>query len=214
MDYCSAADLYDFGLPRGAVPNSSRLAADVSTTADALTLNGHGFDPGYPVSFRPAAGGTLPAPLLQGVTYYALPVDEDVFQVASSSGGPAIDLTTTGKSVLVVTRLPVPQAIAWASRLVDDFVPDHAVPFLSPVPQTIRHITAELAAFKLALRGGSGGDSPSLNKMIEWVEKRITRWATGIPVRDASTAERTATAVSVSVPTCDPSGWLRNGGIG
>lgn len=214
MDYCSAADLYDFGLPRGSVPNAARLAAEVSATADTITLGSHGYDAGYQVTFRPAAGGTLPAPLVQGVTYYALPVDDDSFQVAASEGGPAIDLTTAGKSVLVGHKLPLPQAIAWASRVVDDYVPAHAVPFLDPVPATVRHITAELAAAKLALRGGSGGDSPSLGKTLEFAQKRLDRWAAGVPVRDSSTAERTNTAVSVSLPTCDPTGWRRVGGIG
>jgi hypothetical protein len=214
VDYCSAADLYDFGLPRGAIPNNSRLAADVSTTTNAITLGGHGYDAGQPLTVRPGPGGSLPAPLVQGVTYYAIPTTDDTFQVSASVGGPAIDLTTVGKSVMITAPLPIAQAIAWASRLVDDYVPAHAVPFLSPVPPTVRHITAELAAIKLALRGGSGGDSPSLNKILEWVEKRITRWATGIPIRDASTTERSNTAVSVSIPVCeDPTGWRRSGGI-
>lgn len=211
--YCSAADLHDHGLPPGAIPNEARLAAEVDTTADTITLNDHGLDAGDTVKFRAGAGGTLPTPLLSATRYYALPVDESIFQVAASEGGPPINLTTAGSNVLVLAPLPTLKAIEWASRIIDDLVPAHAVPFLSPVPDLVRMTCAELAAAKLANRAGAGA-SASLTKMRDDAEKRLQRWAQGIPVRggqDESAREPTNVAASLALPCDNP--WRRHGGL-
>ncbi len=123
--YCAASDLYDFGMPRGAATNPGHLIASVSAGANTLELDQHGFAAGNPVLFRAEAGGSLPSPLVEGTTYYAIPVTESTFSVAATDGGAAIDLTTAGSRILVIAPLPVTQAIAWASRIIDDMLPAH-----------------------------------------------------------------------------------------
>ena len=89
MAYSSPADLYAFGVPRGALPNPGRLAGVVSAADNTIELDVHGFALDDLVSFRAEAGGSLPLPLVAGADYYAIPVRESYFSVASVAGGPA-----------------------------------------------------------------------------------------------------------------------------
>lgn len=211
--YCLPQDLHSYGLPRGALPNPGRTIASVSAGANTLTLGEHGFATDDPVTFRPQAGGTLPAPLAEGTTYYAIAVDDARFSVASSEGGAAIDLTSAGTRVLVISRLPLEAAIRWASAIIDQSLPAHAVPLTAPYPEIVKATAAELAIGKLA--GYTGAGSKSLADMIAAAQKRIERWAKGVPLRgeNTDTQPRTNTAVAATVPYSDPRGWNRYGGI-
>jgi hypothetical protein len=214
--YCSPDDLWDFGVPRGGIPNPGRLAADppASASTNAVELDGHGFAEGDPVSFRAEGGGSLPSPLVAGTTYYAKPTSESYFQVAASPGGAAIDLTTAGSGVVVNAPLPIDAAIEFASALIDDMLPAHAVPLVEPYPPIITMTCAELAAAKLAAR--SGAASVSLTVMADAARKRLERWATGVPVRGTGTSAQTPTnlAQSVTAPALDSRGYRRWGGTG
>ena len=42
----------------------------------AVTLDEHAFATNDPLTFRAQAGGSLPAPLVEGTTYYAIEVDD------------------------------------------------------------------------------------------------------------------------------------------
>src|SRR6188474_2155774 len=183
MGYCSESDLWDFGVPRGSIPNGGRLAAEppASTTSSAIELDGHGFALNDPVSFRAEAGGTLPAPLVASTTYYAKPIDGAYFQVAAAADGVAITLTTAGSGVVVLEPLPIDAAIDFASALIDDMLPAHAVPLAEPYPTIIVVTCAELAAAKLAARSGSA--SVSLTGTLDAARKRLERWGQGVPLR-------------------------------
>ena len=85
MGYCVAADLYSYGLPRGALVSPGRPVESVDASADSFELDGHGFAAGDAVQFRPVGGGTLPAPLVEGTTYYALPANDWRFRAAPLS---------------------------------------------------------------------------------------------------------------------------------
>lgn len=229
--YAARGDLYAFGLPRGAVPNPGRLLADVSVSAGTLILGEHGLAEDDPFSVRASAGGTLPAPLVAGVTYYAAPTSADAWKPRATAGGSAIPITTTGtpERVVLVVALPVENWIRWASRLIDEMLPAHVVPLVKVdaagvradesgydsttggYPEIIVMTCAELAAGKgLGLGGAS---SKSLTSMVDDAKKRLDRWASGIPVRGAPAQTPANLAVAASVPYRDPRGWNRFGGI-
>jgi hypothetical protein len=183
----------------------------VSASANTITLADHGFETGDPVTFRAEAGGSLPAPLAEGTTYYAIAVTDSTFSVAASGGGAAVDITSAGSNVVVIAPLPIAAAIEWASRIVDDMLPAHVLP-LDVVPAIVEMTTAELAAGKLARR--SGAASKSLTEIVDAADKRLKRWAEGIPLRDGSGTPAPANkATSATVPYADRRGWNRYGGI-
>lgn len=211
--YCVRADLYLFGLPRGSIPNPGRNVLSVDSAANSFALGDHAFETGDLVSFRAELGGTLPAPLVAGVSYYAVALTEDTFQVAATSGGSAVDLTTAGSEVMVYSRLPVDSAIAKGARVIDQALIGHAVPLTAPYPELVVMTNAELAAGFLGYF--SGGTSKSLADMTAAAQKRIDAWAKGVVVRGANNAptERTNLAASASIPYQDRRGWGRHGGI-
>ncbi len=215
--YAARADLYAYGLPRGAIPNPGRLLSAVSVSANTLVLGCHDFAEDDAFSVRGDAGGTLPAPLTANTTYYAAPVSEDTFRAKSSSGGSLVVLTSAGDAerVIVIAPLPVEKWIAWASRLIDEMVPGHLVPFgpdLVDVPEIVRMTCAELAAGKGL--GFGGASSKSLTAMVKDARTLLSQWAKGVPVRgDRDKTEPANLAVTASVPFADPRGWNRYGGI-
>lgn len=209
--YCDPSDLFDYGMPRGAVPNPGRLLDTVNASTDACALDVHGFAADDPVMFRAEAGGSLPAPLAEGTTYYAIPVDESHFKVAATAGGAAIDLTTAGENVLAISPLPVAAAIVWASRFIDDMLPAHVVPLTAPYPPRIVSVCAELAAAKLATRGGFV--SKALADVRDGAVKALERWAKNVEIRGENAPQPAQGAASASVPYDDSRGWGRFGGL-
>lgn len=94
--YATRADVFKYGLPRGTLGMSSRLAASALASSDAFELEGHGFETNDEIVFRAAEGGSLPSPLSAGTTYFAIRINDSIFKVAATSGGPLINLTTDG----------------------------------------------------------------------------------------------------------------------
>lgn len=212
MSLCQPADLFAFGVPRGATPNPGRcLAALVDSVAH---LDVHGLDTGTPILFRAAGSGALPAELSEGVTYYAEAVTEHTFRVRAEPGGAALTLTDTDDPIMVVVPLPIAEAIAWAEQVIYDSLPAHAVPIAqsAAVPQLLRMTCAELAAGKLLAI--SGAASRSLSETVDMALKRVERWGKGVPLRDPDAPARTNLAASASSPPSDARGWRRYGGIG
>ena len=209
--YCTDRDLYDYGLPRNAAASEGRLVGTISTSADTIELGSHGYTGGEAVTFRAEAGGSLPSPLVAGVTYYALPVDEWQFQVATTEGGAAIDLTTAGSNVVVVTESPREAAREWATAVLDDMLPAHVVPLEAPYPTIVRMTAAELANAKL----GYSPDNKTLSDLLDAAQARLKRWASGVPVRGENAPEPANLCASsaVAVGVADTRGWRRFGGI-
>jgi hypothetical protein len=213
IDYCSTSDLNAFGIPRGSVPNPGRVVASVNTTDNTLTLDAHDLSVDEVITFRAGNGGSLPAPLVAGTTYYADPLDDTRFRVRASVGGAAIDLTTAGSIVLLLVPLNKAAAISFASRLLDNMLPSHVVPLdADAIPDVVRHTCAELAAWKLASMRGAA--SKSLTDMYKAADEVVKRWAKGVPVRGTPAANKRANlAVSATAPYVDRRGWNRFGGI-
>lgn len=217
MAYCSHSDLYAFGVPRGATPNPGRVLA--SAVSSTCTLDVHGFETGDAILFRPAGDGELPAELSEGVTYYAQAETEHAFKVRATPSGAALTFTDAEDPVLVIAPLNRDAAIEYADRLIDDMVPGQATPFddtsvyPSGVPAIVRMTSAELAGAKLLAMSGSA--SRSLAEVIDAAQKRLTRWAQGLPVRGTPATSRTASAqpAPATAPVSDSRGWRRFGGL-
>jgi hypothetical protein len=210
MDLCTPADVHSFGIARGSIPNPAKPVA-VDAVADTLTLELHGLSAGDPVKFR-AEAGDIPRPLVAGLKYYALPVDESVFQISGTANGSAIDLETPGSRVLVIFQSPIAAAISFVSRLIEDSLPAHVVPLTNPVPDIVRMTAAELAGARV--RAMTGVQSEAFGPLLDEAMKRLDKWARGVPVRDANATEAAnlAAAASVAVPLNDSRGWGRYGG--
>lgn len=215
MPYCTPADLHAFGVPRGATPNPGRvLAAAVNSTC---TLDGHGFETGDEVSFRPAGDGTMPAGLVAGTPYYAQAEGEYSFKVRTTPGGAALSFTDAEDPLMVIAPLDRASAIEYADRLIDDMAAGQAVPFddvsLYPdgVPAIIKMTSAELAAVKLLSVTGSA--SRSLADAADAAAKRLARWAQGLPVRETPAETRAQVAAVAVSPYADRRGWSRFGGL-
>ncbi len=118
--------------------------------------------------------------------------------------------------MLVVVPINYKAACEWASQLISDMVPAHAVPFTSPVPPILRMTAAELAARKIMQTTGSG-ELVSLTALADLALKRVERWATGVPIRDANATEAanlaTSAVASPTVPLTDRRGWGQYGGL-
>ena len=115
MGYCTVADLYANGLPRGALANPGRVCRDgANVAANTIPLDQHGLSLNTALTLRAEGNGALPAPLVAGVTYYAIPAGEGSFALAAAADGAAIDLTTPGARIVVA--VPVDYASAIASR--------------------------------------------------------------------------------------------------
>jgi hypothetical protein len=210
-DYCDPSDLYAHGLPRKSVPNPGYLVESVDATANTFALDVHGFSLDDPVSFRAEAGGSLPAPLASGTTYYAIPTTDNAFSVSATAGGAAVNITSAGSRFLVIAAFPVGAAISWASQVIDDMLPAHVVPLgVDAIPEIVRMTCAELAAGKLAARAGA--QSKSLTEVVDAAGKRLARWGKGVPIRGAVVPPSASLSASATVPFRDPRGWNRFGG--
>ncbi len=208
--YATRANLYQFGLPRGMLANPGRLSGSVLATTDGFELDGHGFETDDALLFRAESGGTLPAPLVAGTTYYAIRVNDEVFKVAAAPAGAAINLTTDGVSVVVTTALPVDEVLEFYSRFADAFLPAHLVPLTPPYPITVTALVAELAAKKLLLMAGQS--SASMAEAELGAKAQLERWAKGIPLRDARATSSANLAYGESAPPVGPRNWTPAGG--
>jgi hypothetical protein len=210
-EYCTEADLYDYGLPRGSLPNPGRLVADVEADTEILTLDGHGFRTDSELLLRAEAGGSLPSPLVAGTTYYAIVLTSSTFQLSATAGGSAINLTSAGSNIVVTVGLPFTTVIQWASATVDDFLVGHEVPLTAPYPLTVVNATAQLAITKLEAQT-QGLDRQVILDKLEQVQMMLQRWAKGIPVRGNVVPTSANLAIVSTVSGTDPRGWVPTGG--
>jgi hypothetical protein len=197
------------------VPNNGRLVTSVDTAGNTLTLGDHGLSEDDAFSLRPEGGVTasMAAPLVANTTYFAGVVSDSLFKAKATAGGSAIDLTTAGARMVLVVPLPISAVIRWASSMLDQFLPAHAVPLDGEsIPEILRATCAELAAGKL-LRV-SGKSSKTITAMIEDAGKLVQRWGKGVPLRgENAPTTHTNLARSASLPYNDARGWNRFGGI-
>ncbi len=205
MPYCEDADVTPF-LPSGGLPNPARTAT-ASTSGDYLESDGHGLVENAVVTVRAYVGGSLPTGLVEATTYYAKVLSPSRFQLAASSGGAAINLTTAGANFTYLAALPIATWRDWGARQVDSFLPAHVAPVVAPYPAVVITANAELAAaMGLSLTGGAGID---LGAKLDQISQRLARWAKTVPLRgtDRSVTSPAQLAVSASAGAVDPRGW-------
>lgn len=87
-------DLYIRFYANGGLVNvNSATGITFNTTTNVVNWTAHGLSNGQPVVF--STSGSLPTPLVAGVTYYVVNKNTNDFQVAATVGGAAIDLGGT-----------------------------------------------------------------------------------------------------------------------
>jgi len=129
-------------------------------------------------------GGSLSAPLVAGVVYYALYLSDSFFQVSATPNGSPITLTTDGVSVQVATDLPWEAVGEFYSRWADAFLPAEAVPLVAPYPVSIVGIVANLMAAKLQRISGTSSESMDKDELA--AKAQLERYVKGLTVRDVA----------------------------
>jgi hypothetical protein len=106
----SGTQYLGYSVFRGASPKvgfGSVAAADV--TNDTITSPAHGLANGDRVIAFNTLGATIPAGLTEGAAYYVVGAATDTFQVSTTSGGSAVNLTGEG---VVYWEKVVPEVFA------------------------------------------------------------------------------------------------------
>jgi hypothetical protein len=204
--------LYRYGLPRGVLGSQARLVGVVSTSTENIELEGHGFETDDRVTFRAAEGGSMAAPLVAGVEYFAIRVNDSFFQVSATQGGLSVNLTSSGTSMMVSSALPFDEVIEFYSRWADGFFYANAVPFTpGAVPAIVKGLVAQLAAKKILQLAGH--TSETVDEFETAAMAQLERFAKGLPVRDVSaTAATNKSVVSTLVSRgVDRRGWGSGG---
>lgn len=202
--YCERSDVTR-RLPLGAIASSSGIAAETSTGADTITYDGHGLETGDAVTVRAIANGSLPAPLVDGATYFALRVSNALFQLSTTPGGAAIDLTTVAVSMTVAREPAFEELIEFYSRWADTCLPAHLVPLELPIHPLVKGLVAELAAKRIMNIGGQ--ESAVMTAAEVAAKAQLDRFAAGLPLRGAFITAPSNLAVTGSNVGSDPRGW-------
>ena len=91
-------ELYGAFLPIG-----SLFPVAASVSGNVFTIAGHGLSTNDPFRVL-SVGGSVPAPLVAGTTYFAGSVTANTFTALSSSGGSVVPLTNTGSGTIYVAK--------------------------------------------------------------------------------------------------------------
>lgn len=83
-------------------------------STDVITAPGHTFANDYRVVFLAQTGTSLPTGITQGTLYYVIGAATDTFQISTSSGGSAVNITANGGGRVVRV---IPQTIGSGSLL-------------------------------------------------------------------------------------------------
>lgn len=202
--YADPSDLYDHGLPTG-LSFPSRLVESADPTGDTLELNGHSLALDKAIEFTTDDGGVLPAPLGVGTVYYAKPVDgsDSRLQIAATTGGAAINLTTAGTFPFRLVRSldgVIEGAIAHWSSVVGRKLIGHVLPMGATVPSEVRSSVAKLA-IRSVLRATMTSGYQSLIDEANAIEKSIDEMsANGSTLRDPDETEGANMATGASPP--------------
>ena len=164
--YPSRQEFFAYGLPSKAITQSSQAIASTDATADVFTAPAHGLVDGDRVRFTANAGGAglapgvLPAGLSASTLYYVVGVATlggDMFQVSTSSGGAAVNVTDAGSglySVVVDYGARIDRALDAWSRHADQHLKAYTTPLVGDVPLQLKMWICQLAAYDLATSAG------------------------------------------------------------
>lgn len=208
--YCTMAHVYGW-IPRGIVANPAHLLGSVASGTDILTLDGHGLTTDDAVTFRAESGGTLPGGIVDGTTYYAERLTDATFKISATEGGSAIDITSAGTNVVMITPLPWDTWIEQASNELENTLPSAAVPLESPYPAVVESYTAGLVAEQALVACGVGAP-PGFSERMDRVRYELREWRSkGITLRGDVTPPAANCAVSSTAVAADARGWASRG---
>lgn len=201
--------MFRLGVPRGNLQSTSHEVASVNISTNTLELDGHGFEDGDAVTVRAAEGGWLASPLVEGTTYYVKRTDGSRFQLAETSGGAAIDVTTVSASMFVTIEPPIADLITAVSQWMYDMLPAHArFESIDDVPMVLRVTCAEVVGKKAMALVGHVSESVDQYELA--AKAKCERWALGIPNRaagDVVANTNLAVRSALSTTAGDPRGW-------
>lgn len=205
--YCSRADV-NKRLPLGSIVSPSGTAS-ADASSNELAFDGHGLETDDEVTVRAVEGGTLPAPLAEGTTYYAIRLTTSAFKLAATAGGSAIDLTTSSDEVVVSREPAFDDLIEFVSRWADGLLPAEGAPLTAPIHPLVRGVVADVVAKRIL--NANGQDSAVVNDAELAGKAILERYAAGLPLRAAAGVETTRTNRAVSVAITDSArdqrGW-------
>ena len=204
--YCSRGDVTK-ELPLGAITSSSGITADSPAGTDIITFDGHGLETNDPVVVRAIEGGSLPAPLVSGTTYFAIRLSNSAFALSTTAPvGAPIDITGESVSMLIVREPDFDGTIEYYSRWAETFLPGHLVPLVPPIHPLVKGLVADLSA--KAMMNHDGKSSATVDAAELAAKAQLERFAAGLVLRGAPTTSSANLAVSNSVQsTGDPRGW-------
>jgi len=103
-----------------------KIAFRADSTTDKLTVVGHPFSVGSSFQVTALSGSVLPAPLLEGGTYYVVSISGNEIGISETAGGAAIDLTTNGSGKLyVVVGLNSEGGCTWDNVRIESYEDGH-----------------------------------------------------------------------------------------
>lgn len=197
--YADERDVYAYAMRAPAFVPSPQVVAAIDLTANTFTLSGHDLADGDELRFSlegdAILGGTatsLPAPLSASTLYYAIAVGSDMFQVATSVGGSAVNLTVAGVGALAIVVSPVPvlrRLCEHWSRNVDGAATAHSGE-LVVVPNEVVGVVARSAGRDAVRVLGLNSpayetDRKDLFDMRAFDEARLADWRRGTPIKGA-----------------------------
>lgn len=192
--YATREDVYQQGLPRGALIGRARAVASADPSSNRFTAEGHGLVMDTPVQFVAEDGGALPTGVTTATVYYARPVadSDSLFEVSATEGGAAVDISTTGTQpfgLIVPIGPAMDQLLETYSRWLDGKCIAHEVPFESPFPAVATHIVAVRTAAHAARIAGLGAQGDRLYEAETILLRDVDAMVRGVPLRDeAATA--------------------------
>jgi hypothetical protein len=191
LELCTVEDVYGV-VPSSVLMRPALQVSAVDTTANTLTVNGHGLAADHPFDLLLQSGGSAANPLSANTTYYAEPVSDTALRVRASSGGAAIDLTMAGSGMMIrrSSRPGIVQRIREYSRWVFDRLPAHAVLEQDEngrYPDAVRGMVAVLAAE--ASLEDSGQTSETVTRRADRVRRDAELTLGGLPLRDHRATE-------------------------
>lgn len=217
-------NVLDFGLPPTVATAPPKLVEQVVVGTGLLFLRGHGLGLDAPISLRSISSTTLgatpsalPAPLAEGVTYYARAASSDAFALASAAS-PAAAISSfaspgVGRFGFVFDYGPaLDQAIADAWMSLQSLCTAHGGDVDAPIlTSAARHLAARIyIAVRCAGDAAKAASYDGISKLYtEIYEPQLRAYFAGAPVRGGTDATPAIADNSPRALGRAPVGWGR-----
>ena len=218
--YVTLQEKFALGLGAEAFVAASRPISAVSVAANTITLPGHGLAEDTP--FRFESTGTLPAPLVPGVVYYAAQVagSIDLMQVRAAPGGAALDFTDEGSEDGIHSIIvdPTPKILAMIEAVSGDYeqaLHAHKLPLSVVPPQLKKAVVAEVDGDLTTIVGLVRPDYQDDSVPARAANARAfrARLARGEPLRGCVDASPTVAESGATSWGDDVAGWNSTPGV-